>query len=58
MAIKQRQKDIINPFAKDAERYNSSERSAVGYEYDNSRNKFVLDAIHDSFRNLGFFPEL
>jgi len=58
MAIKQRQKDIINPFAKDAEKYNSSERSAVGYEYDNSRNKFVLDAIHDSFRNLGFFPEI
>lgn len=58
MAIKQRQKDIVNPYAQDADRYNSSERSAVGYDYDSARNKFVLDAIHDSFRNLGFFPEI
>ena len=58
MAIKQRQKDIVNPYAQDAERYNSSERRGVGYSYSDSRNKFVIDAIHDSFKNFGIFPDV
>ena len=58
MAIKQRQKDIVNPYAQDAERYNSSERRGMGYSYSDSRNKFVIDAIHDGFKNFGIFPDV
>ena len=58
MALKQRQKDIVNPYAQNAEMYNTSERRGVGYDYTSTRNRFIIDAIQDSFVNFGLFPDI
>ena len=47
--ITDRQKNIVNPFAaKDYEEY----------DYENVRNLWVLEGIHDSYINFGFFPQI
>jgi hypothetical protein len=58
MALKQRQKDIVNPYAQNAEMYNTSERRGVGYDYTSVRNRFIIDALQDSFVNFGLFPNI
>ena len=54
--------DIVNPYP---ERYadntgfdGSGGRSGITYDYDNERNKWVIEGIHDSFINYGAFPEI
>ena len=50
MALTNRQKKIVNPFA---ESFDSPTRRGVGYDYNNIQNRFVLDAIHEKY--LYFF---
>ncbi len=54
--------DIVNPYP---EKYTDNTgfegtggRSGVGYNYDDERNKWVLEGIHDSFISYGAFPEI
>lgn len=44
-----RQKNIVNPYAQEA--------APEGYSLIDNRNRWVLDGIHDSYINFGYFPE-
>ena len=53
---------IVNPFP---EKYGDSTefsgqggRSGLNYDYNNERNKWILEGIHDSYINYGSFPEI
>lgn len=55
MALTERQRRIINPYA---ESVNTPTRRGVGYDYENESNKFVIDAIHESYLYFYEFPEI
>jgi len=55
MALTERQRRIINPYA---ESINTEERRGVGYDYENESNKFVIDAIHESYLYFYEFPAI
>lgn len=54
MPLTTRQRNIINPFA-DALLL---ERAGTSYDYNNQRNRFVINAIHEKFLTLGNFPPI
>ena len=57
MALTNDQRNIVNPNAPTlSEPEGSPVRSGVGYDYTNWRNKFVLDAIHESYNSYYEFP--
>ena len=55
MALTNRQKKIVNPFATTL---NSPERTGVGYDYNNAENRFVIDAIHEKYLFFYEFPQI
>lgn len=55
MSITDRQKKIINPYA---ETLDTPERNGVGYDYNNRRNRFVQDAIHERYIYFFQFPKI
>ena len=54
-----RQKNIVNPYADQTfqDRF-EGQVGVAAYEYNEIRNKFVLDAIHDSYINFQNFPRI
>ena len=57
MALTQAQKNIVNPSARTySDPENDPTRNGVGYAYDQWRNKFVLNAIHESYISYYEFP--
>ena len=59
MTITNRQKNIINPLARTyVDDENSPTRRGVGYNYDDLRNKFVIDSIHESYISYYEFPAI
>jgi hypothetical protein len=55
MALTDRQRRIINPYA---ETVNTDSRRGLGYDYENESNKFVIDAIHESYLFFYEFPKI
>lgn len=55
MALTEHQKNIVNPFAELRYRSHALQIEGIGasYDFDNSRNKFVLDGIHEKFLYFG-----
>ena len=55
MALTEHQKNIVNPFAELRYRSHTLQIEGIGasYDFDNSRNKFVLDGIHEKFLYFG-----
>ena len=67
MSLNQQQKNIVNPYPEFFESVNSYDDSRVvptggangkDYNYDSERNKWVLEGIHDSYLNYGYFPRI
>mgnify|MGYP003626580295 FL=1 len=55
MAITERQRKIINPYA---ESVNTNTRLGVGYNYEEEANKFVIDAIQEKYLYFFDFPKV
>ena len=55
MALTDRQRRIINPYA---ETVDTDSRRGLGYDYENESNKFVIDAIHESYLFFYEFPKI
>jgi len=53
--ILERQKNIVNP---SPERFTTNERWGLNYSYNQSRNKFVQQAIHHLYINYSMFPPI
>ena len=67
MTLSQRQKNITNPYPEKYTDPNDPVRSGglvvggangLNYDYDDERNKWVLDGIQDCFINYGYFPRI
>ena len=57
MALTERQRKIVNPYAETVNTDDGSRRG-VGYDYENESNKFVIDAIHESYLYFYEFPKI
>jgi hypothetical protein len=55
MALTDRQRKIVNPYA---ETVDTDSRRGLGYDYENESNKFVIDAIHESYLFFYEFPKI
>ena len=60
--IKLRLRHVVNPsperFVEDTSLASPGGRSGRDYEYNNERNKWVIEGIHDMFINYGAFPDI
>jgi len=60
MPLSEQQKNIVNPFAEQTYITLSpvdGEGNVPAYDYDDGRNRFVLDGIHESFLYFAEFPK-
>ena len=58
MALTTRQKKIVNPYAKSAEKgYNTASRNGVDYDYDNMMNRYIIDIIQENYLSFHAFTE-
>lgn len=59
VTLTQRQKNIVNPYADQTFQDRlGGQLGVAAYDYNEIRNKFVLDAIHDSVINFQNFPAI
>jgi hypothetical protein len=55
MSLTDRQRKIINPYA---DSLLTEERAGAGYDYENKRNRFVIDAIQERYIYFFQFPKV